>query len=103
LGCVRDKNVDFVRVSSFLDGIKYYYQHTHRGAPKEGTAGLQPPSLTPQNRNLKNAYFVDITISKVLHDLTFRRNQPLKSADDYYVRILESKLIKLKEQEDRTL
>jgi hypothetical protein len=40
-------------------------------------------------------------ISEVLHDLPFSRNQPLKSADDWYMRILKNKLIKLKKQEDR--
>jgi hypothetical protein len=42
-------------------------------------------------------------ILKVLRDLPFSRNQPLKSADDQYIIILKNKLIKLKEQEDRTL
>jgi hypothetical protein len=35
-------------------------------------------------------------ISKVLRDLPFSRNQPLKSGDDYHIRILKNKLIKLK-------
>jgi hypothetical protein len=39
------------------------------------------PLQTHQNRNLKNTDFVDI-ISKLLRDLPFSRNQPLKSADD---------------------
>jgi poly(A) polymerase Pap1 len=30
-------------------------------------------------------------ISKVLSDLSFRRNQPLKSVDDQYIRILKNK------------
>jgi hypothetical protein len=42
-------------------------------------------------------------ISKVLRDLSFSWNQPLKSADDQYTRILKNKLIKLKKQEDRIL
>jgi hypothetical protein len=42
-------------------------------------------------------------ISKVLHDFPFSRNQPLKSAGDWDIRILKNKLIKLKKQEDRTL
>jgi hypothetical protein len=61
-----------------------------------GAAGLQPPTKPLQNRNLKNTYFVDIMISKVLRDLHFSRNQTLKSADDQYIRILKKKLIKLK-------
>jgi hypothetical protein len=43
-------------------------------------------------------------ISKVLRDFPFSRNQPLKSADDLYSRILKNKLIKFKKkQEDTTL
>jgi hypothetical protein len=41
-------------------------------------------------------------ISKFLSDLPFSQNQPLKSADDKYRRILKNKLIKLKKLEDRT-
>jgi hypothetical protein len=75
-------------------------------------AGAHPrggglPGCTPQsaqNRNLKSTDFVDIIISKVLRDLPFSRNQPLKLADEQYIRILKNKLIKLKKkQEDRTL
>jgi len=45
---------------------------------------------TPQNRNLKKPTdFVD-TISEVLRDLPFSRNQTLKSADDKCIRILEN-------------
>jgi hypothetical protein len=75
-----------------------------RGAPEEGggAAGLQPHQ-TLQNRNL-NTGFVGIMISKALRDLSFSPYQPLKSASDYYIRILQNKLIKFKKnQEDRTL
>jgi hypothetical protein len=41
-------------------------------------AGLQLPTQTPQNRNLKNTDFVDIVVSKVFRDLPFSRNQSLK-------------------------
>jgi hypothetical protein len=42
--------------------------------------------------------------SKVLRDLPFSQNQPLKWADDKYIRILKNKLIKLKKKQgDRTL
>jgi hypothetical protein len=47
-----------------------------------GTAGLQPTPPKPPIRNLKNAYFVGIMIAKVLHDIPFSQNHPLKSADD---------------------
>ena len=42
-------------------------------------------------------------ISYMLHLLPFRQNQPLKSADDWYFRILKNKIIKFKEQEKWTL
>ena len=52
----------------------------------QGEGGLQPsspPLQISQNRNLKkNKDFVDIIVSKVLRDLPFSQNQPLKSADD---------------------
>jgi hypothetical protein len=35
-------------------------------------------------------------ISKVLRDFPFSRNQPLKSPDEQYVKILKNKLIELK-------
>jgi hypothetical protein len=35
-------------------------------------------------------------MSKVLRDFPFSHNQPLKSADDQYIKILKNKLIKLK-------
>jgi hypothetical protein len=55
-----------------------------RGAPKAGmgAAWLQPPSQTLHNRNLKNTDLVDIMISKVLRDLPFSLNEPLKSANE---------------------
>jgi hypothetical protein len=46
----------------------------------------------------KNIDFVDIAISNVLRDLPFSRNQPLKSVDDKYIRILKNKLMKLGEK-----
>jgi hypothetical protein len=46
-----------------------------------GAVGLELPPYSP-NRNLKNTDFVDILLSKVLRDLPFSRNQPLKSPDD---------------------
>jgi hypothetical protein len=51
---------------------------------------------THQNLNLKNTNFVDIMISKILRDFPSSRNQPLKSTDKQYIRILKSKLIKFK-------
>jgi hypothetical protein len=48
------------------------------------------PAQTPQKRNLKTTDFVDTMISKVLRDFPFILNQPLKSADDQYIRILKN-------------
>jgi hypothetical protein len=68
------------------------------GAPKEGGGGCRTavPLQTLQNRNLENTYFAGYMISKVLHDFPFSRNQPLKSADDYYIRIVKNELLKLR-------
>jgi hypothetical protein len=55
-----------------------------------GAAGLQ------SSTNSKNTYFKYIMISKVLRDLPFTRNHPLKSADDKYIRILKNKFKKFK-------
>jgi hypothetical protein len=74
----------------------------NRGALKAGgggSAGLQTTTNTP-NRNLKKTDFVDIVISKVLCDLPFSRNEPLKSTD-WYIRILKNKLIKLEKKTRR--
>jgi hypothetical protein len=71
----------------------------HKGAPKEGLPGTAPPKL-----KFKETDFVDILLSKILRDFPFSGKQPLKSADDKYIRILKNKLIKFKKrQEDRTL
>jgi len=70
--------------------------------PEAHLSGLPvcSPPQTHRNRNLKNRDFVGTMISNVLRDLPFSGNQPLKSADHSYVRILQIKLIKLKIQED---
>jgi hypothetical protein len=68
----------------------------------KGSCLGQGRTQTPENRNLKNRFgrYYD---KKVLRDLPFSRNQPLKSAGDQYIRILKNKLIQLKKPEDRTL
>jgi hypothetical protein len=73
---------------------------TGRGWGVMGYRPANPPP--PKNLNIKTICFVGIRISKVLRDLLFGRNQPLKSADDWYLRILKNKLIKLNKK-DRTL
>lgn len=52
------------------------------------------PGCSTPNRNLKNTRFVYLAISKVLRNLRFSINQLLKSADDWYFRILKSGLTK---------
>jgi hypothetical protein len=77
-----------------------------KGHPQggRGGAGLQPVPNPQKLKLKKKTDFVDIMISEVLRDLPFCRNQPLKSADDWYIRILKNTLIKLKKkQDDRTL
>jgi hypothetical protein len=60
------------------------YEHKIMQGRTQGGGGcrIAAPSQTPQNINLKNTDFVELMISKVLHDLPFSRNLPLKSADD---------------------
>jgi hypothetical protein len=53
-------------------------------------AGLQPPPQTPKTEiKKKKTGFVDIMISNLFREFPFSRNQPLKSADDRYIRILK--------------
>jgi hypothetical protein len=54
-----------------------------------GLPGCRPPPPPHQKRNLKNADFVDTILSKVVRDLRFNLNQPMKSADDWYSGSLE--------------
>jgi hypothetical protein len=49
-----------------------------------------------QNSPKRNKKEIHIMTSKVLRDLSFSRNQPLKSPDDQYITILKNKLTKLK-------
>jgi hypothetical protein len=74
-----------------------------KGAPRSGGGGLQPgsPLKPPKIENKKKN--LQILCYQFLRDFPFNRNQPLKSADDWYLRILKNKLIKLKIQDDRTL
>jgi hypothetical protein len=67
------------------------------GSRPRGRRAVAPPNPTSPKIK-KKTHFVD-TISKVLRDLTFSRNQSLKSADDYYIIILKNKLMKLKKKQ----
>jgi hypothetical protein len=49
------------------------------------TQGAHPPK-----RNVKKQRFCRHDDMKVLRNLPFSRNQPLKSADDYYIGILKN-------------
>jgi hypothetical protein len=64
-----------------------------RGGGERSWAAARPNLPKPK---LKKKHFVDMLISKVARELPFSRNQPLKSVDDQYIRILKNKLIKLK-------
>jgi hypothetical protein len=68
-----------------------------------GTSGIAVPPNTPKSK-FKQPRFCRycIMISKVLRDLPFSRNQPLKSVDEYYVRILKHEYIKLKKGKKKT-
>ena len=55
---------------------------TIEGCTQGGGCRAVAPLKAPKLKLKKNTDFVDITISKVLRDLPFSRNQPLKSADD---------------------
>jgi hypothetical protein len=61
-----------------------YFIIKNKGAPRggggEGCRAAAPQ--TTQNWKLKNTHFVDIMVSKVLHDFTFCQNQSLKLTDD---------------------
>jgi hypothetical protein len=62
-----------------------------QGAPKGGLPGCSPPKTAKSK--FKKTDSVTILISKLLRDFPSSRNQPLKSADDKYIRILKNKLI----------
>jgi hypothetical protein len=62
-----------------------------------GAAGLQPLQNT-ETWKLEHTDFGDIMVWKVLRDFPLSWNQPLKSTDDWYIRILKNKLIQLKKR-----
>jgi hypothetical protein len=96
----RKHQLSFVHISRIVLSLPTDQGHTQEGWGRGATA--HPPK-PPKLKLKKNTDFVAIMISKVLRDLPFSRNQPLKSPDDKYITILKNKLIKLKKQEDRTL
>jgi hypothetical protein len=53
-----------------------------RAHPNGGGCWAAAPLPITQNQNLKNTDFVDIMMSKLLHDFPVSQNQPLKTADD---------------------
>jgi hypothetical protein len=73
----------------FLSLVPLILGSLNTGAhPREGCRAAGHPK--PQNRFFKNTDFVDIIMSNVLRDVPFSRNQPLKSVDDWYIRILKN-------------
>jgi hypothetical protein len=71
------------------------YQDTPRSRRTSKGLGLlgcttTPP--TPSEIELKKTNFVYMTISIILRDLPFSPNQPLKSFDEWYFRILKSEI-----------
>jgi hypothetical protein len=68
-------------VADTYDAACHKRDHLFQGRTQGGGGcrAAGPPS--PQNRNKKKD-FIDTMVSKVLRDLLFSRNQPLKSADD---------------------
>jgi hypothetical protein len=48
----------------------------------EAVVILQSPVSSPANKNFKKAIFVDAITLKVLSDLPFVRDQPLKSVEN---------------------
>jgi hypothetical protein len=58
----------------------------------QGVGGCRAAATPkPVKLKLKKADFVDIMISKVLRDLPFSQNEPLKPVDDWYIRISKTK------------
>jgi len=65
----------------------------YSGVPESGGGGVG--AYVPQNQNLK-IKIVDTVILNVALDLSFSRNQPVKSAGDWYIRILRNKFTKFR-------
>jgi hypothetical protein len=69
-----------LKYPSVITSINLTQGRIQRG---EGAAGrLQPSPNPPKPKFKKRTDFVDILISKVILDLSFSRNQPVKSAGD---------------------
>jgi hypothetical protein len=61
------------------------------GTPR-GAGGMHPPKH-PKVKLKKKTEFCRYYDIRILRDLPFSRNHPMKSADDYYVGILKKELI----------
>ena len=78
--------------------VTYYIHHQKDiNALQWGTRGWGGGlgGYVPQNQNLK-IKIVDTVILNVALDLSFGRNQPVKSAGDWYIRILRNKFTKFR-------
>jgi hypothetical protein len=86
-------------ITSKIVSILLYSRALQEGGCRAATLPQKPPKP-----KFKTTDFVDIMISKVLHDLPFSRNQLLKSADDYCITIFKKLINEIeKKQDDRTL
>jgi hypothetical protein len=74
----------------------------HQRGSLPGCNSPKPPPPKEKSKFKKKTDFVDI-IWNFLRDFPFSRNQPLKSPDDWYIRILKNKLIKLKKKKQEEL
>jgi len=62
----------------------------HPEGGREDCRAAAPSNRSLYKRNLKNTDFLDVLVSKVLSDLRFNINQPLKSTDDRRTGMLQN-------------
>ena len=80
--------------------LRFHHQNPVYASPLPPIRATCPapaaaPPLPPHHiisKLKKKTNFVDTMIFNILCDLLFNRNQPLKLADDQYVRILENNI-----------
>jgi hypothetical protein len=84
------KSIGFMLLN-YLRSIRHVQTATQAGAHPRGGGcrAAAPPPPNTKKPKFKTTHFIDIMISKALLDLPFNRNNPLKSADEQYIRILK--------------
>jgi hypothetical protein len=97
---VFQKKITIIRESYIFPFFKFQFsffslrtEHWHtQGGSCRAAPALPPP---PRQGEIKKKRFSrhDVNVSR---DLRFSRNQPLKSADDQYIRILKNKITELR-------